>query len=113
MSSFKRIATITLPILDNNKHSTELAHKYLTIKLLELWGGYSVAHSTGFWRDPATGIVYEDFNRVYSVAMETDLFTRDRFSELAHEVGQMAHQLAVALTHANGDFVIMDIAPQH
>lgn len=108
LSTTRRLASITLPEIDNEGVSTKAAQGFLESAVVRAWGGFTRYAATGVWYDEKTKQRYEDDNLVYQVAMVDEPFNIQKLHEIAAEAGRMARQLAVAVTNPDGAFMVLD-----
>lgn len=103
-----RIASVTLPVADNDGNSLADAHAALRSSLAEEFGGFTAINATGGWCDPSTGKVYVESVIRYDVAMEDSAVNRAKLADMATFYGHMARQIAMMITHAAGDVAFIE-----
>src|SRR6476646_2846574 len=95
-----KIASIILPLIDNNGDDLFREHQSLKHALLATWGGYTSYETIGGWKG-ANGMVEGEKAIRYDVAMDrADVCA---FREMAIEVCRNAAQEAVMIVTPNGD----------
>lgn len=103
-----RMATLTLPMFDNDGAAIPAVHSAVQDKLLASFGGYSKSTVEGAWRDPETGRVYTDHNALYSIAMDDTADNRLSLRNVAIQAGIAAAQLAMMVTMPDGEVEFID-----
>lgn len=107
----KRLATLTLPGLDNNRQSLAFVHDALRIELLNHFGGYTAVPCVGAWRD-ANGRTFRDENIRYEVACDVvSNYDYRQLVQLARSYGGLGRQDAIFLTDPNGNVEIITLSP--
>ena len=103
-----RIATFPLPTANNDGVDQTDTHCALQAVLCDTFGGFTRTIGDGGWRSD-TGKLYVDPVAIYSIATEDSAIDRARLESIALFYGHLAGQLAVMVTHANGEVVFIDI----
>ena len=104
-----RLATLILPTMNNAGVDQTDTHIALQSQLIAEFGGFTVAHGNGGWRDDSTGKVMCDPVAVYSIAMDqNDANDAGALESIARFYGHMAGQVCVMVTHASGEVVFID-----
>jgi predicted cupin superfamily sugar epimerase len=98
-----RLAIFNLPLSDNSGNALNDVHAALQADIVDTFGGFTLTHGHGGWRDDATGKVFCEPVAVYSIAMNATPNNARRLRSLAIWHGRIADQLAVYLVHANGE----------
>lgn len=76
--------------------------------LLSAFGGFTKSKCSGSWRDDTTGIVHEDQNSRYDVAMEDTAQNLSTLRNLARWAGQGSDQICVYLQTPAGDIEFVE-----
>lgn len=88
------------------------ATEQLRRDLLREFGGYTQSACTGAWRDPATGLTYEDVNSRFDVGVEdTPEIILDKLRSIARWAGQAADQQCVYLLAPSGEVEFVNCKP--
>ena len=75
----------------------------LRVRLRDTFGGYTQHIASGVWRDPATNIVHDDINHVFTVAAELPDLAMAKLREIAREAGRASNQVCVYLKGFDGE----------
>ena len=95
-----KIASIILPLLDNDGRDLFMLHQQLKHDLLTRWGGYTSYETIGGWRG-ATGMIEGEKAIKYEVAMPLgDVVT---LREMAARYAFLAGQEAVMIVTPQGE----------
>lgn len=95
-----KLASIILPLLDNEGNDLFREHQSLKHFLLSKWGGYTSYETVGGWKG-RNGMVEGEQAVRYDVAMDrADVCA---FRDMAIEVCRNAHQEAVMIVTPKGD----------
>jgi hypothetical protein len=97
----RRMATITLPLRDNEGKQLSLAHQHLRTAVLDAFGGYSQSLITGAWKDD-DGKVYLEDGLKYEIAMSTDAGDGKKLVSIATSACIQAKQICVMVQLASG-----------
>lgn len=100
-----RIAEIIIPKLDNDGKSLTWVHQKAMEYMARNFGGYTAIDSRGGWLDD--GKLYHDESVTYRVAMTLDGTHTSIWRQFAVNVAIWGEQLCIAVTFANGDFVLI------
>lgn len=103
-----KLATLILPTVNNAGEDQSDTHATLQSALCAEFGGFTRTMGEGGWNGPVG--VYIDPVAVYSVAMDDSAANRGKLESIALFYGDLAGQLAVMVTHANGEVVFLDVA---
>lgn len=103
-----RVATIILPNDDNNGNDISDVHAAMQTVLVDTFGGFTATASNGAWRDDKTGKIHVEPGQVYYVAMDDTAENRAKLESIALFYGHMANQIAMMVTHANGEVTFVD-----
>jgi hypothetical protein len=106
-----RMATLIMPLFDNDGHAIPQVHDAIADKLLNTFGGYSKVKIEGSWRDPQTGRIFSDRNVEYRIAMDDTPSNRGALARIAEATGRAASQLEVLITQPNGDVEFINTRP--
>lgn len=96
-----KLASITLPLLDNRGDSLAFVHDWLELTLVDEFGGYSKVPVQGAWRDDKTGKLYRDSSFRYEFA--TDAGAWQTIKYLASEAAFLAKQECVFVIDTKGE----------
>jgi Protein of unknown function (DUF3574) len=105
-----RIASINLPIADNDGNPLAAESDMLRNAILEAFGGFTESSAIGAWRDPESGIVYREPVNVWHVAMDDSATNRAKLESIAASIAQAARQVCVFVTHADGTVAFVEPA---
>lgn len=103
-----RIATITLPIADNNGNALNDVHAALQLDLIAQFGGFTAIDARGGWRDESTGKVFAEPVTQYQIAAKDS--DSDKIRSIAQFFGRMAEQICMFVTLPNGEAEMIDSA---
>jgi len=98
-----RFASIILPRLDNLGADLGAVHNALQTALVDTFGGFTASPVSGGWRDEKSGEIFADESTEYRIAAVWGPVEREALTDLANVYGLKAGQLAVCVTHGNGD----------
>ena len=98
-----REGLITLPRTVDTKY-----HGILSSKLVDAFGGFTAIESRGAWRDPKSGVIFDEPVVQYVVAYEPNFKNNEDLAEIAKWVLTATDELAVYLRFADGDVKIID-----
>ncbi len=68
-----QIATIILPLYDNDGVSTEQIRSFCDIKLLKAFGGFTMDHADGAWINSDGKVIYEPVCK-YEIAADWSVY---------------------------------------
>jgi predicted cupin superfamily sugar epimerase len=97
-----RVAIFNLPLADNSGNALNDVHAALQADIVDAFGGFTLTHGQGGWRDDVTGKVFCEPVAIYQIAMDATPDNARRLRSLAIWHGRVADQLAVYLVHADG-----------
>lgn len=96
-----RLASIILPVLDNDGKPLSETHAYLERELLSRFGGFTTSTVNGAWLGD-DGTEYRDWSRKYEVAMYDTFGNRLMLEELAYALVIRARQEAIMVVMPDG-----------
>lgn len=100
----KQVATILVPMFHNDKTLVDgTVHAKVADVACSNWGGFTVSHVHGGWKDPTTDRIVMDNLVKYEIAMEHTQENRRGLVALAQYVAQEAAQAEIYIVHAAGD----------
>ena len=105
-----RLSTIILPLCDNSGNALPDVHAALQGSLCDIFKGFTATPCKGGWIDPETGARYFDDSLSYAIACEDSAEVRSKVESIARLYGHLADQLAVFVTHCNGEVVFVNSA---
>lgn len=105
-----RLASFPLPTVNNDGVDQSETHAALQLALCADFGGFTCTLGQGGWIAD-TGKIYVDPVAVYTIAMEDSYVARAKLESIALFYGDIAGQIAVMVTHANGEVAFLDVAP--
>jgi hypothetical protein len=94
-----KLASITLPLLDNRGNTLVFVHDYLDIQLLAAFGGYTKLPVQGAWKNPVNGKTYRYNSFVYQVATTDD----GKVFEIARDLARLAAQDCIFVVDTTGE----------
>jgi hypothetical protein len=106
------LAQMVLPKLGNNGESLATAHAFVRQSFCHHFGGFTALDSFGGWIDPATGAEFLEAGLTYQVGMENTPENIATLRRIAMHAGQMANQLAMAITLPNHAFEVLTVAQE-
>lgn len=98
-----REGLIVLPLGVDKK-----THKRLADLLLAAFGGFTAVEAWGKWRDPVTGVIYDEPVTQYVIAYEPNKDQDDELHAIADWVLANTTELAVYMRYADGNVSIIN-----
>ncbi len=97
----RRIATLTLPLRDNDGKQLKQQHELVRASILDRFGGYTQSLVTGAWKGD-DGTVYQDDNLKYEIAMTTGKADGEALVRIAGMACLSCRQICVMVVLASG-----------
>ncbi len=92
-------AKIILPKLDNESNDLGVEREIILTRILDAFGGYNIAPSSGAWKNPNTGIVYHDEVFTVTVASDWTVYREaERFELLAEWACRLCRQESIYIS---------------
>jgi hypothetical protein len=101
-----RLATITLPIADNDGNPLNDVHAALQLDLIAQFGGFTAIDARGGWRDKSTGKVYAEPVTQYQIECEDS--DAGKLCDIAKFFGRMANQICMFVMMPTGNVGFID-----
>lgn len=107
LNTDRKIATLTLPLCDNDGQRLMQVHQLVRNELLDAFGGYTQSLVTGAWKD-ADGTVYTDDSLKYEIAMSAGAGDGKQLVKIAGMACLAGKQKCVMVQLAAGNVVFVE-----
>lgn len=99
-------ARIVMPLVEGK----QTAHTRLANRLLEIFGGCTITHGNGLWRDDA-GRSIHDTVTIYDVAVNNEIGVNSsaKLYDIAIAAGRELNQQAVYIRYADGSVIVSPV----